>query len=143
MQSETLATKVEVPPGQFEAAVIDESRRRPVVVDFWAPWCGPCRTLGPVLEKLAAAGGGDWLLAKVNVDDSPELAGRFGVQGIPAVKAFRDGEVIDEFVGALPEREVRRWLDGVAPGPADTAFAEARALLEAGKEAPARQALSR
>jgi putative thioredoxin len=143
MASETLPTKIDVPADRFEAAVLEESRRRPVVVDFWAPWCGPCRTLGPTLERLAGAGGGDWLLAKVNVDDAPELAGRYGVQGIPAVKAFRDGEVVDEFVGAVPEGEVRRWLEGVVPGPADHAFAEARALLEAGKAAAAREALSR
>jgi putative thioredoxin len=143
MMREERATKVDVPPGQFEAAVLEESRRRPVVVDFWAPWCGPCRTLGPVLEKLAAAGGGEWLLAKVNVDDDPDLAGRFGVQGIPAVKAFHGGEVVDEFVGALPEARVRSWIEGLVPGPAEAAFAEAQALLEAGREAPAREALAR
>jgi putative thioredoxin len=136
-------TKVDVAPGGFQAAVVEESRRRPVVVDFWAPWCGPCRTLGPVLERLASQGDGAWLLAKVNVDQDPEVAGRFGVQGIPAVKAFRGGEVVDEFVGAIPEPQVRRWLEGLVPGPADEAFAAAEALRAGGQAAAAREALER
>jgi len=132
MDSQQPVTKVDVPADRFEAAVLEESRRRPVVVDFWAPWCAPCRTLGPVLERLAAEAGGAWLLAKVNVDEAQELAGAFGVQGIPAVKAFRGGEVVDEFVGALPEGQVRAFLEGLAPGPADQAFAEAQAARRRG-----------
>jgi len=143
VEDRSLSTHVDVPPGQFDAAVVEESRRRPVVVDFWAPWCGPCRTLGPILERLAAQAGGAWLLAKVNVDGDPEVAARFGVQGIPAVKAFRAGAMVSEFVGAMPEARVRSWLEGVVPGPADEAFAEAQALLEAGKPADAREALAR
>ena len=134
---------LEVAPGAFDTAVLDESRRRPVVVDFWAPWCGPCRTLGPILERAAAAAGGAFLLAKVNVDEDQEVAGRYGIQGIPAVKAFRGGEVVDEFVGALPEGRVRAWLERIVPGPADEALAEGLRLVVAGDRASARVALAR
>lgn len=134
---------VDVPPGAFATAVLDESRRRPVVVDFWAPWCGPCRTLGPILERAAVAAGGAFLLAKVNVDEDPEVAARYGIQGIPAVKAYEGGEVIDEFVGALPEARVRAWLDGLVPGPADEALAEGLRLAASGDRAKARAALER
>jgi putative thioredoxin len=110
---------VNVDQGNFDAVVIEGSKNAPVVVDFWAPWCAPCRQLGPVLEKLADEYGGRFTLAKIDSDQNPELSARYGVRGIPNVKAFVDGEVVDEFSGALPESGVRQFLDRVVPSPAD------------------------
>ena len=116
----------------FQAAVLDESRSRPVVVDFWAPWCGPCKTLKPLLEKLAAEYGGKFRLAKVNADDNQALSQQYGVRGIPAVKAFVDGELVDEFAGALPEAEVRAFLDRLVPSPVDAVRGRAYEARQAG-----------
>jgi putative thioredoxin len=128
------ATKIDVAPGHFAGAVVGESQRRLVVVDFWAPWCGPCRTLGPLLEKLAVQAGGRWLLAKVNVDHDQAVASEYGVQGIPAVKAFKDGRVVDEFVGAIPEAQLKAFLKKLLPTPADEAYARAAELMARGEK---------
>ncbi len=116
----------------FEAEVIDASREGPVVVDFWAPWCSPCRQLSPLLERLATAASGAWTLVKIDVDQNPALATRYGVRGIPAVKGFRDGRMVSEFVGTQPEPAIRRFLDALLPSPADQQAAEGRRLAAAG-----------
>ena len=124
---------VAVTEATFDRDVIELSKQTPVVVDFWAEWCGPCKALSPALEAAEAKRGGKVLLAKVDVDSSQALAARFGVQGIPAVKAFRDGEVADEFVGAVPPAKVEAFFDGLLPSPADE-------LLERGDELSLREA---
>lgn len=126
----------------FQQHVLDESKHRPVVVDFWAPWCGPCKSLKPVLEKLAAEYGGRFLLAKVNSDDNQELASRYGVRGIPSVKAFVNGAMVDEFSGALPEGEVRAFLDRLIPSPAEELRVQAAGLRAAGDLSAALQTLA-
>jgi len=121
----------------FQRDVIEKSRTTPVLVDFWAEWCGPCRVLGPVLETLAGEAGDRWALAKVDTEAFPDEAGRYGVMSIPSVKLFVDGEVVDEFAGALPETEVRRWLEHALPSPHAKAVTEGRAMLAAGNFAGA------
>ena len=124
---------VNVSEKDFESAVLTASRSRPVVVDFWAPWCGPCRVLGPILEKLAKEQNGALVLAKVNVDENPGLASRYGIRGIPVVKAFRDAKLVAEFVGALPEGEVRSFLAKLIPSEGDGALVEGKKLEEEGR----------
>jgi putative thioredoxin len=117
----------------FQEKVLEASKRVPVLVDFWAEWCAPCRVLKPVLEKLAGEYGGRFMLAKVNSDQNQELAARCGVRGIPSVKAFVNGEMVNEFTGALPEMQVRAFIDNLLPSPAEplrTAAQEARARGE-------------
>jgi len=120
----------DVSESQFEAAVLARSREVPVVVDFWAAWCAPCRMLGPTLEREVEALGGRVELAKVDVDQAQALAGRYGVQGIPAVMAFRDGQKVDEFVGARDAGFVKRWLAGLAPSEAAKRLAAAKTDAE-------------
>ena len=119
----------DVDEASFEEAVLERSTDVPVVVDFWAAWCGPCRTLGPTLEAAVRAREGEVLLAKVDVDSNQRLASQFRVQGIPAVKAFRDGEVVAEFTGAVNASQVEAFLDGVVPSAADRLVAEARGVV--------------
>jgi len=101
----------------FDKDILQRSHQVPVVVDFWAAWCGPCRVLGPVIERLAGEAAGRWELAKVDTEAHPEIAERYGIVSIPNVKLFVNGEVADEFVGAIPEAEIRRWLEAAVPSP--------------------------
>jgi putative thioredoxin len=102
----------------FEDEVLAASRTTPVLVDFWAPWCGPCRVLGPVLQRLNKKAGGRWKLAKINIESDPVLAQQFQITSIPAVKLFSEGRVVAEFIGALPEGQIAEWLDRFVPSPA-------------------------
>lgn len=117
----------------LEREILEPSKNVPVLVDFWAPWCGPCRVLGPVLDKLAAEANGRWKLVKVNTDEHPEIAQRYRIQSIPAVKLFDQGRVAAEFVGALPESQVRIWLEKFVPREATRAVAAAKAALAQGR----------
>jgi putative thioredoxin len=115
---------MDVTDSTFESAVIERSRTVPVVVDFWAEWCGPCRQLGPVIERAVAERAGQVELAKIDVDANPGVARTFGIQSIPAVKAFRDGRVVAEFVGAQPPAAVNSFLDSLLPSEADALIAQ-------------------
>ncbi|HEY43082.1 MAG TPA: tetratricopeptide repeat protein [Anaerolineae bacterium] len=120
---------IDVTEATFESDVLLSSHDVPVVADFWATWCGPCLVLGPILERLAIEAGGAFRLAKVNVDENPNLAIRYGVQGIPAVKAFKNGKVEAEFVGAQPEPVLRRFVQRLVPTESEQAVEKAQSLL--------------
>lgn len=120
---------IDVSEATFTDDVLARSHQKPVVVDFWAPWCGPCRTLGPVLEKLAQDPALDFVLAKINVDENSNIARQYRVQGIPAVKAFVNGEVAAEFVGAQPEPRVRQFIEKLIPDETEAILNQAKGLL--------------
>jgi putative thioredoxin len=126
----------DVTDATFQAAVIERSAQVPVVVDLWAPWCGPCKTLGPVLERVVDATEGAVELVKVNIDENPAIAQAFHVQSIPAVFALAAGQVVDSFIGAIPEAQIQEWVDRLAPAPS-----EADQLVAKGDEVSLRAAL--
>jgi putative thioredoxin len=120
---------IEVTEETFDNDVIERSTEIPVIVDFWAPWCGPCRVLGPILEKLAKDPDLNFVLAKVNVDENPAISMAFQVQSIPTVIAFLDGEAVDDFVGIKPEAQIREFIEDLIPSEVDLAVSDANTLL--------------
>jgi putative thioredoxin len=126
------ANVVEVTDATFDEVVVEGSKTRPVVVDMWAAWCGPCRTLTPILEKVAEERGGAFLLAKLDTDANPSVAQAFGVQSIPTVVAFKEGQPVTGFVGAYPEPEVNRFVDSILPTEADRRAEDARSVEASG-----------
>jgi putative thioredoxin len=133
----------DVTTATFQRDVLEASHAQPVIVDFWAPWCAPCRALKPILEKLANEYGGRFRLAKVNSDENPEISSAYGIRSIPDVYAFRDGKPVSHFLGALPESQVRAFIDQVVPSPSEVERLRAAALRGAGDAAGALAALER
>jgi putative thioredoxin len=128
---------VNVSEADFEYQVLSYSQSTPVVVDFWATWCVPCKVLSPLLERLATDGGGTFRLAKVDVDENPNLARRYNVRSIPTVKAFNQGQVVSEFTGSLPEPRVREFIRALVPEPGDLMLEKANSLLSSHQWSPA------
>src|SRR4249920_1859366 len=129
---------VDVTDETFQDEVVDRSKTVPVVVDLWAPWCGPCRTLGPIIEKVVEDTAGKAVLVKVNVDENPAISQAFRVQSIPAVYALKDGQIVDGFMGALPEHEVREFVERLLPTAEDDMVAR---MIAMGDEGSLRAAL--
>jgi putative thioredoxin len=121
---------VDVTEANFEQEVLERSRTVPVVVDFWAEWCGPCRLLGPILEKLAEERAGAFILAKINTEDAPNLAAAFDIRSIPAVKAFRDGQLLLQFEGLLPEPQLREFIERILPSEEEKLISQTRGMEE-------------
>jgi putative thioredoxin len=137
------AHAIDVTNDTFEREVIEASKSTPVVVDFWAPWCGPCRVLKPILEKLASEYGGKFKLAKVNSDENQEIASAYGIRSIPDVMAFKDGKAVSHFLGAVPESQVRAFIDELIPTPSEIERGRAAELRGAGDLAGAVGALQK
>ena len=133
------ATTIEATDETFQEAILDASQEIPVLVDFWAPWCGPCKVIGPVLENLAAEMNGRFQLAKINVDENPGVAQAFRIQSIPAVMLFSQGTIKDQFMGAYPEPEIRKFLDNNLPSTGDLTAMDALQLWNAGQKTQAAQ----
>ena len=136
------APVADVTTGNFMAEVVDASFEQPVIVDFWAPWCGPCKQLGPILEKVVRGAGGAVRMVKLNIDENPEIAQQMRIQSIPAVYAFKDGKPVDGFVGALPESQVRQFVErlggaAVGPSPIEQAMIMAKEAAQGGDHASA------
>ncbi len=132
---------IDVTDATFQSEVLDRSMTTPVIVDLWAPWCGPCRTIGPILEKLTAAMNGKVILAKVNVDENPQISGAFKVQSIPAVYAMQDGKVINSFIGAEPEHVIAEFVASLSPAVEAVEAVTVASLLARGDEDSLHQAL--
>ncbi|MCF8149161.1 MAG: tetratricopeptide repeat protein [Burkholderiaceae bacterium] len=136
------AYSIDVGVSDFQEKVLDASRLAPVLVDFWAEWCAPCRMLKPILEKLAAEYGGRFILAKLDSDRHQEIAARYGVRGIPNVKAFVNGEIVDEITGAVPEEAIRSFIERLMPSPAEPLRVAAQAARAQGDTDVARSLLA-
>lgn len=132
-----MAEAKDITDAEFETAVLERSKEIPVLIDLWAPWCGPCRQLGPVLEQIATERADEFELVKLNVDENPQVAAALNARSIPLVVAFRDGKAVSQFMGAQPAGQINAFIDGLAPTPAEQELAAAEAALSADEVATA------